>query len=203
MSNTVSITGVGAADECVVIALAQEGQEEKRTLWLGRYIAALRGMVLIFSTPEEANLAQEALHGKVLDSGCIVAASIGRKLVAFEEIAAWELAAPKRVIQLISPPSSPPEWWAGWNDVEGDPNSPPELLVNVEQEETLRNSNSRVRELNILKTNMYAAVENLTMEESGANDRPPRVTIEAPPESITGLPEGFILVEDKANQQSN
>ena len=66
MSNTVSITGVGAADECVVIALAQEGQEEKRTLWLGRYIAALRGMVLIFSTPEEANLAQEALHGKVL-----------------------------------------------------------------------------------------------------------------------------------------
>ena len=103
-------------------------------------------------------------------------------------------------MQLVSPPPSPPETWAGWQEAEDGPKPPPELLVDARTELAISDSGLRRRELAILATDLYAAVAATAAQEENANVgevRIPRVTIEAPPESITGLPEGFVLKEKK------
>ena len=185
MSNTVSVTQVSEEDATSVAGAASQLGE----MWLARYIKPLRGMVIIYATPADAEAAQARLHGLMVGNAPI-AASMGRKLVPREEVDNYNMTAPKRVVQLISPPPSPPEWWAGWKEEEEGPKTPPELMV--EQEE-LRNSDVRKRELNILATNLFEAVQQES--EKLPESRVPRLTIECPPESITGLPEGFSLRE--------
>ena len=61
-------------------------------------------------------------------------------------------------------------------------------------------SAERVRELNILAVDLYRAVAGASEQRADGSEegvRAPRLTIEAPPESITNMPEGFVLVEKK------
>jgi hypothetical protein len=125
-------------------------------------------------------------------------AKLGSRLVSEEQVKEFGLAPPKRMVQLVSPPPSPPEWWAGWNDVEEGPKSPPELVIDPSDLLPAEKSVSRVRELNILAVDLYEAVSNrLQGEEASAPSGAPRLTIEAPPESINNIPEGFVLVPKK------
>lgn len=195
--NTVSVTHVGAADEEEVGARAANGG---RSVWLCRFVAPLGGLVLVLSSEDEARSAAHELHGCRLRSGRLATARLGRRWVPRDQVDSWALAPPRKVVQLVSPPPSPPETWAGWQEAEDGPKPPPELLVDARTEVALSDSGVRRRELAILATDLYEAVAATAARDENADAgdvRVPRVTIEAPPESITGLPEGFVLKEKK------
>lgn len=84
------------------------------------YVGEIRG---------KARAAAEGLHGMVLDDGIVLRAQLGSRNVTEEEVAGFSLAAPRVLVQLVSPPPSPPEWWDGWHETEGKPRSPPELRM--------------------------------------------------------------------------
>ncbi len=194
MSNTVSVTCISEADAVLLESVcAQFG-----TVWLARYVPVFRGAIVIFARHEEAAACVAGLHGTLMGES-VVAASLGTRVVTQDGVAEFGLAPPKRMIQLVSPPPSPPEWWAGWNDEEGAPKPPPELLVDPADLLPAERSESRVRELNILAVDLYAAVKAAAPADQqqvpAGGVRVPTLTIEAPPESITNLPEGFVLVE--------
>ncbi len=119
-------------------------------------------------------------------------------MVSADQVKEFGLAPPKRMVQLVSPPPSPPEWWTGWNDEEEGPKPAPELLVDPAELLPAEKSASRVRELNILAVDLYEAVQSKLGDESQSlPSGAPRLTIEAPPESINNIPEGFVLVPKK------
>ena len=141
----------------------------------------------------------QGLYGEKLGD-TLLCSALGARVVKKSEIEDYSLAAPKRIVQLISPPPSPPETWKGWDQEEDKPKSPPELVVS--QDDLMLSpspSDSRVRELNILATDLYSAVQQKLVVEPNEEgqekhgQKAPKLTIEAPPESITGLPEGFVL----------
>ncbi len=198
MSNTVSVTSISETDaELLEQAASMFGE-----LWLARYVPVLRGAIVILASPEEAAACAAGLHGTRVGES-LVAARVGSRRVTREHVAEFGLAPPKRVVQLVSPPPSPPEWWSGWNDEEGPMRPPPELVVDPAELLPAERSESRVRELNILAVDLYEAVKTKLPQAvaegdaAAAGERVPLLTIEAPPESVTNIPEGFVLVERK------
>jgi hypothetical protein len=192
-SNTVSVINISETDaEQLESVCTKFG-----TVWLARFVPVFRGAIVIMSSCEEAAACVAGLHGMLVgESSCC--ASIGARVVSFEQVAEFGLAPPKRMIQLVSPPPSPPEWWTGWSDMEGGPKNPPELVVDPTDLLPAEKSASRVRELNILGVDLYEAVQSrLGDKEQQAGSGAPRLTIEAPPESINNIPEGFMLVQKK------
>ena len=199
MSNTVSVTSISEMDA----ELLEQAASKFGTVWLARFVPVLRGAIVILSSHEEAAACAAGLHGTYIGES-LVAATVGSRVVTQEQVAEFGLAPPKRLVQLVSPPPSPPEWWSGWQEEEGPIRPPPELLVDPAELLPAERSASRVRELNILAVDLYEAVasrlprEQTDEEETeGAAPRVPSLTIEAPPESLTNIPEGFVLVERK------
>jgi hypothetical protein len=195
MSNTVSVTHISEVDaESLEAAACKFG-----SVWLARFVPVLRGAVVIMASHEEATACAAGLHGTHVGES-LVAATLGRRRVTREQVAEYGLAPPKRVVQLVSPPPSPPEWWSGWNEEEAPIRPPPELLVDPAELLPAEGSESRTRELNVLAVDLYQAVRAKLPpadDAGGGLGRAPSLTIEAPPESLTNIPEGFTLVERK------
>jgi hypothetical protein len=202
MSNVVTLTNLSEVSHAQLLALARQFG----TVWLARYVPVMRGAVLVYSRAEEAAQCQAALHGTaVFDNSTLVTASLSTRAVSAQEAADFQLAAPKRVVQLVSPPPSPPDWWNGWNDVEEGPKPPPTLIMHQSPTLAHKPEHSVSQQLRLVAANLFALVEH-DRETQGPNknddsedDRPrvPTITIQAPPESLTGIPEGFVVVDDK------
>lgn len=157
-------------------------------VWLVRFVPVLRGALIIYADPAHAATAATALHGLALEDGTLLRAALSERApVTQDEVAGFSLVPPRRLVQLVSPPPSPPDWWDGWNDVEGPPKPAPELWV---REQSARHS------LGIRACDVYEAVaaqrgEGAAVEPDNGRVRPPRLTIEAPPGAV--VPEGFVL----------
>lgn len=188
-ANVVTLLGLVESAHCNVDTLTALAAAHG-TVWMVRFVPVLRGALVVLATPEEARAAAQALQGHVLPDGTMLRAEQGDRSVTPDEVERYSLAAPKQLIQLVSPPSSPPEWWDGWHEHEEGPKSPPELLVDREADQ---------HELRLVGPNLFEAIAVLQRQqigdrdgdESGAVVRPPLITIQAPHGSV--VPEGFAL----------
>jgi hypothetical protein len=173
-SNVVTLYGVVEEEGCTVDYLIRLAGRYG-TLWMVRFVPVLQGALLAFSTAEEASNAALHLHGVVLPNHKRLRAGIGRKSVTLEEVAGYNLAAPKRLIQLVSPPPSPPEWWDGWHEHEEGPKTPPELQL----DETA--TRYRLEMVSHALLGAQPMHERDVEQGDEAAARPPVVTLEAPP----------------------
>jgi len=100
----------------------------------------------------------------------------------------WKLSVPKKTVQLISPPPSPPETWKGWEKEESPPPSPPRL--EMDPNETV---DAKTLELRLLHAKVYSALEKVEQEQCAQDmqNAPPTITIQAPPDSKNHVPQGF------------
>lgn len=212
VSNTVSISCIEESEVCSVEAITRLASQYG-TVWLVRFVPVLRAAVVIMSSCQEAMKCAQHLHATSW-MGHLLCVTLGNRYVPWERVQDFSLSAPRRVIQLVSPPPSPPEWWDGWTKHEEGPKSPPTLLLDDDDEDgeeksvkkTLSSSGSPLapRPLMVLAPDLYKALEGAAAqvqkwenERKESSDGPPSLTIQAPPEISSGVPQGFVIKKGK------
>lgn len=163
------------------------------TVWMVRFVPFLRGALIAYSTPEEAMEAAIRLHGhrvEHVDGFTVLRAAVGPRSVSREDCEErFNLSKPKQLIQLVSPPPSPPEWWSGWLEKEEGPKTPPELKLDQE---------STTYTLEMVSHALYDAIatssDGALKDDDNAPVRPPTITLQTP--VGTSVPQGFLLRSD-------